>query len=131
MAQMPESDFASFLDLDLDLAFYDADKQQGQQSQPHLHNVPSQLSASADQPNHHNQAFDFSLPIDVQFTMAQQQQHHQHSLQSVIPPTPNSVEMHSDTAQYLHHLEAQQRAMLDQYQVKNQQVCAMSCLFEF
>jgi hypothetical protein len=111
MAQMPESDFASFLDIDLDLAFYDAEAHP-KQVQPH----------SAEQMDQQNAVFDFSLPLDVQFSMAQQQQSQAHSLQAIIPPTPNSVEMHSDAAQYLQHMEAQQRAIIDQYHLKRPQV---------
>jgi hypothetical protein len=111
MAQMPESDFASFLDIDLDLAFYDAE---AHQKQPQQH--------STDQIEQQNAVFDFSLPLDVQFSMAQQQQSQAHALQSGIPPTPNSVEMHSATTQYLQHMEAQQRAIIDQYHLKRPQV---------
>lgn len=123
MAQIPDSaDFASFLDLELDLAFYNADEhqkaqqQQMQDAQHQLQNVS--LPDHTDVSDHQNAVFDFSMPMDMQFDMGQQ--HHQ--LQSHIPQTPNSVEMHPDTAaHYLHQLEAQ-RALLHQYQMKQTQV---------
>lgn len=127
MAQIPDvADFASFLDLDLDLAFYNAEEQHKQQQQQQHEQMQdaqhqlqnAQMADHIDGIDHQDSVFDFSMPVDVQFDMSQQ--HHQ--LNSLIPPTPNSVEMHPDTAaHYLHQLEAQ-RALLHQYQMKQTQV---------
>jgi hypothetical protein len=127
MAQIPDvGDFASFLDLDLDLAFYNTEEQHKQQqhhneqmqdAQHQLQNT--QMADHMNGSDHQESVFDFSMPVDVQFGMSQQ--HHQ-QINSLIPPTPNSVEMHADTAaHYMHQLEAQ-RALLHQYQMKQTQV---------
>jgi hypothetical protein len=130
MAAMGEHEFASFLDLDLDLNFsgYGAD-QSGPDS--HLkrsdHNAqhqPQHLAASQNEATSNGSAmFDFDMPMafdqaqDMQFSVSQG--NHPAHVQSMIPPTPNSVEMHGDTVRYLQHLEAQNRALLEeQYQMK-------------
>jgi hypothetical protein len=125
MAHMGESEFNSFLDLHLDdlpLTIFDHDQAQKladparsapQSTQPIQH-----MAISAEESMAHNQQlFDFSL-LDHQFTLPPQQT----SLPAhyAIPATPNSVEMHPQHAQYLQHLESQQRALIE-YQIKRQE----------
>ena len=126
MAHMGESEFNTFLDLHLDdlpLSIFDHDQAQKladparsapQSTQP-IHN----MAISAEETMAHTQQlFDFSLPLDHQFTLPPQPT----SLPAhyAIPSTPNSVEMHPEHTQYLQHLEAQQRAIIE-YQIKRQE----------
>jgi hypothetical protein len=47
--------------------------------------------------------------------------HHQ-----MVPPTPNSVEMHADGARYLQQMEAQSRAMMEHYQMSKPDTVSMT-----
>jgi len=139
MASIPESDFSNLFDLDLDLNNYypqdanpklgegpniaHADQQQLshdiaiQQQQHHMTPIMSQPTEQIPQ---NNVMFDFSMPMDVQFSVPAGPQ--PIAAHNMIPPTPNSAELHSDTVRYL-QLEAQ-RMMMQQYQMgKNDAVC--------
>jgi hypothetical protein len=143
MAAMGEQDFASFLNLDLGLDFpaYDPEQQQADAHHKLTEALQGQLlhgsNAGQDarqqpqrQAQPHSEAsshggpmFDFNMPLafdqnqDMHFPGAGS--HSVHS-QTMIPPTPNSVEMHGDTVRYLQHLEAQNRALLEQqYRLKS------------
>jgi len=139
MASMAEQDFANFLDLDIDLDFptFDANAATAPQLPDlppdlHLHNltdeeVPSQAynishgahqqpPLSTDISGLGNELFDFTLN-----TPYEQPQHQHHTPQdhaflprSIVPPTPNSVEMHGDIERYLQQLDTQTRALLEQ-----------------
>jgi hypothetical protein len=125
---MGESDFNTFLDLHLDdlpLSIFDHDQSQKladpvpQSTQP-MHSMAISAEESM---AHTQQLFDFSLPLEHQFTLPPQPT----SLPAhyAIPATPNSVEMHPDHAQYMRHLEAQQRALIE-YQMKRQEIVRQS-----
>lgn len=53
----------------------------------------------------------------------QEQQRNYYSQSRMIPPTPNSIEMHGNNRNFYHQADSQQQAMYDQYrmQVKDQQ----------
>lgn len=55
----------------------------------------------------------------------QQQQQFQFGQSRIIPPTPNSLEMHSQNSQYYPQAGPQQQAMYERYQLrlKEQEVC--------
>lgn len=63
--------------------------------------------------------FDFSMPPYMQNSPAFSQPHeHAYRPHGPVPPTPNSIEMHPDSARYMQQMDAQQ-AMFDQrYQVR-------------
>jgi hypothetical protein len=123
MAHMGDSEFNSFLDLHLDdlpLSIFDHDQTQKladparstpQSTQP-VHNMAISAEESL---AHTQQLFDFSLSLDHPFTLPPQPT----SLPAhyAAPPTPSSVEMHPQHAQYMQHLESQQRAIME-YQIK-------------
>lgn len=75
----------------------------------------------------------FDMHMQMSFAQAQHGQQYSmapngHAIQPhpIIPPTPNSVEMHGDVGRYLQHLDAQTRAMLEhEYQMRKQE--AVSC----
>jgi hypothetical protein len=46
--------------------------------------------------------------------------HHQ-----IVPPTPNSVEMHANAALYLQQMDAQSRAMMEHYQMSKPEAVSM------
>jgi hypothetical protein len=114
MAQIQETDLSTFLDLDLDLGFPSMD-------QPHhqMQSAQNQMQVSADINDASNAVFDFSMPMHMSFNMSQPQQS-QHMMQSAIPPTPNSVEMHADQAQYLQNFQAHERAIINQYMKRSE-----------
>ncbi|KKY16679.1 putative phosphorus acquisition-controlling protein [Diplodia seriata] len=71
--------------------------------------------------------FSFESAYDHTHQQSQQQQNfsapHDHSMQprAFVPPTPNSVEMHGDATRYMHHLDPQTRAILEQrYQLRKE-----------
>ncbi|OJD36501.1 hlh transcription factor [Diplodia corticola] len=74
--------------------------------------------------------FDFSFESAYSHSHHQSQQQnfsapHDHSMQprAFVPPTPNSVEMHGDATRYMHHLDPQTRAILDQrYSLRKEDV---------
>ena len=103
---------------DLDLL----EGQDGRQQQSHLHQPP----AAADADGAGSSIFDFGMPISMPFdevrdhsyALASQLQHSAHH--PIIPPTPNSVEMHGDAARYFQQINAHNRAILEQhYQMRN------------
>lgn len=78
-----------------------------------------------------NDFFDFSFQPSYNHNHTHQTGHqqpnysaaHDHSMQprAFVPPTPNSVEMHGDAARYLHQLDPQTRAILEQrYQLRKE-----------
>ncbi|KAK7723114.1 hypothetical protein SLS57_004671 [Botryosphaeria dothidea] len=94
------------------------------QQQPPLHS-PNNMQDPG------NDFFDFTFPNAYSHSHSHQPGHHQqsfsapqdHSMQprAFVPPTPNSVEMHGDTARYLNHLDPQSRAILEQrYQLRKE-----------
>ncbi|KAJ9643382.1 hypothetical protein H2199_004061 [Coniosporium tulheliwenetii] len=131
-------------DIDLDFSTYSADNGSMESSRElndlanslDLQHLPSSgtltpqvefgLSGQAQQTGHPgnnmqesgNTIFDFGFQEPV----GQYQEHNQYGMQyalsfqpqSVVPPTPNSVEMHADTARYLQQMDAQTRAILEQ-----------------
>jgi hypothetical protein len=80
--------------------------------------------------------------LDAQIQYLQQQRHQQQQRQlqeqqrnyythnRMIPPTPNSVEMHGNNAQFYSQGDAQQQAMFDRYrmQVKEQQEVSIKAM---
>jgi hypothetical protein len=120
MASMGDHDFSNFLDLDLDALSGFYPQQEGekpQQQQP-------ELNVSGDGSEQSAVIFDFQSSLDLHFNLSNNV-----SLapQSVIPPTPNSVELHADSVQYFQQqLEAQRRALIDQYNLnKADAVCLL------
>lgn len=77
------------------------------------------------------------LDAQIQYLQHQRQQQHQRQMQEqqrnfyaqsrMIPPTPNSVEMHGGSAQYYPQSDPQQQAMYERFrmQVKEQEVSLM------
>jgi hypothetical protein len=75
------------------------------------------------------------LDAQIQYLQHQRQQQHQRQMQEqqrnfyaqsrMIPPTPNSVEMHGGSAQFYPQSDPQQQAMYERFriQVKEQEVC--------
>jgi hypothetical protein len=85
------------------------------------------------------------LDAQIQFLQQQRQQHQQRQLQEqqqhqqqqrnqfyahnrMVPPTPNSIEMHSASNQFYPQSDSQQQAMYERYQMrmKEQEVCTRS-----
>jgi hypothetical protein len=60
-------------------------------------------------------------------TYAMNQTSHAMSHHSIIPSTPNSVEMHGDAGRYLQQMDAQSRAMIEQHFQQQQKRDAVSC----
>jgi len=104
------------------------------QTNPHhgaSSNVGGQTQAEADALAAATSIFDFNT-LDMDYGQQQQQppqqrhqqqpqqqyglqqEHHNFHPHSFVPPTPNSVEMHSDVARYLQQMESQNRAVYDQ-----------------
>jgi hypothetical protein len=120
MAHMGESEFNTFLDLhleDLPLNIFGHDQQKLQdpaRSAPQSSQPIQHLAITAEESMAHSQQlFDFSL-LDHQFTLPTSLPTHY-----AIPATPNSADMHPQHAQYMQHLESQQRALIE-YQIKRQ-----------
>ncbi|QDS71953.1 hypothetical protein FKW77_000993 [Venturia effusa] len=59
----------------------------------------------------------YSVPNGQPFT-GMQIGHNALGLQQMVPPTPNSVEMHANAAHYMQQMDAQSRAMMDHYQMQ-------------
>jgi hypothetical protein len=89
----------------------------------------------------HNESLN-ELDAQIQYLQQQRQQQHQRQLQeqqrnfyaqsNVVPPTPNSIEMHGGTNSfYIPQDGQQQQDMYDRYQVrpKEQDVCPDSLLY--
>ncbi|OMP86794.1 Phosphorus acquisition-controlling protein [Diplodia seriata] len=79
--------------------------------------------------------FSFESAYDHTHQQSQQQQNfsapHDHSMQprAFVPPTPNSVEMHGDATRYMHHLDPQTRAILEQrYQLRKEDLASFTPL---
>ena len=82
----------------------------------------------------HGASAESLMGLDMQaqlFHQRQQQQFHQHQHQQriaqaqyqrhgIVPPTPNSIEMHPGQAQHYAHVDRQTRAMYEHYQRKQQ-----------
>jgi hypothetical protein len=80
----------------------------------------------------HNAMFDLSamhMGFENQQQQQQQQNHNQFSMpqsgepilhHSMMPPTPNSVEMHGDANRYHQHMEAHNRLMMHNYALMQQ-----------
>jgi hypothetical protein len=83
------------------------------------------------------------LDAQIQFLQQQRQQHQQRQLQEqqqqqqrnqfyrhnhIVPPTPNSIEMHNASHQFYPQSDPQQQAMYERYQMrmKEQDVCTQS-----
>ena len=139
MTTLQDSDFSNlFDDIDLDLNFYDAEVNpkipdglnvalgggashpehqsgQGVSAHQHHHLAQQNLTSTADDMSQGAVIFDFSVPMDVQFAIPAGA--HNMSTHSMIPPTPNSAELHGDAMRYMQQLEAQ-RIMMEQYQMK-------------
>ncbi|TLD32654.1 gb [Venturia nashicola] len=83
--------------------------------------TPQQLSAQARQ-NIAQGSPMFDMPMPMNYTLqnaqpfnAMQNGHNALGLHQMAPPTPNSVEMHANTARYIPHMDAQQRAIMEHY----------------
>jgi len=76
------------------------------------------------------------LDAQIQFLQQQRQQHEQRQLERnqfyahnrMVPPTPNSIEIHSANNQFYPQSDPQQQAMYERYQMrmKEQEVCTRS-----
>lgn len=80
------------------------------------------------------------LDAQIQYLQQQRQQHQQRQLQEqqqrnnyyahnrMVPPTPNSIEMHSANNQFYSPTDPQQQALYERYQgrLKEQEVCILS-----
>jgi hypothetical protein len=144
-AALGEQDFGNLVDFDLnhfDFLSYDPN-QDGAPKLPDNINLDL-LASSAGQQHGLQQThlaggangnmFDMAIPISFEG----QQQNHNHAFSmpqspesmlqhSMIPPTPNSVEMHGDHNRYLQQMDAQSRAiLLQQYQMQQQRKDAVS-----
>lgn len=54
---------------------------------------------------------------------------HEHNalgLHQMAPPTPNSVEMHTTTARFMHHMDPHQRAIMEHYQMSKPDAVSMA-----
>jgi hypothetical protein len=128
LAALGEGDFSNLVDFDLtqfDFLNYDA-SQEGAGKLPSGINLDLLASSAGQQhgmqQTHHagnanGNMFDLNMAFEgQQFSMSQAPDailHH-----SMIPPTPNSAEMHGDANRYLHQMDAQSRAMLQQYHMQ-------------
>jgi hypothetical protein len=130
MAAIGEQDFGNLVDFDLtqfDFLNYEAN-QEGGAKLPEGINLDMLASSAGQQHglrqthhanNQNGNMFDIAMPIgfgDQQFSMSPAPESVLHH--SMIPPTPNSVEMHGDANRYLHQMDAQSRAMLQQYHMQ-------------
>jgi hypothetical protein len=129
-AAIGEQDFGNLVDFDLtqfDFLKYDTN-QEGAPKLPEGINL-DMLASSAGQQHglqqtHHadntnGTIFDLNMPMAYggqQFSMSQPPDSMTHH--SMIPPTPNSVEMHGDANRYLQQMDAQSRAMMHQYHMQ-------------
>lgn len=142
MATMAEHDFAAFLNLDIDLDFpaFDTNTAAAPSTQQltGFSNDPNTHSLTADESSNQqygighgthqqaalstdismlgNELFDFSINTPCEQPQHQCRTSHDHAFlpRSVVPPTPNSAEMHSDAEHYLQQLDSQTRALLEQ-----------------
>jgi hypothetical protein len=131
--QMGEQDLNSFLDfgdIDINFAGFDqtgqSDRQLLQQqshqhqqiAQPSMENVPLPATSHGNGNPQPANMFDFNVnmafgePQSLQFMGDTQVPH---ALQGgILPPTPNSAQMHTDALRYIQQLEAENRSMMVQ-----------------
>lgn len=88
-----------------------------QNGHPHPYAAASQPGMDARQKS--NEAL---MDVSLQAQSLQQHQHHQQHMmqhqnyrQPVIPPTPNSIEMHGGAARYYQQMDMQSQAIYDRY----------------
>lgn len=146
MAAIGEQDFANLVDLDFnsfDFLNFDANGDNSAKIQNDIDlallSEPAAPSHALQQPqqngaNEHSHAQNPDMQL-FNMPMGYEQQHDQayamssgpHAMHeySMVPPTPNSIEMHGDAARYVRHLEAQNRALAEQqYHIrKENHVC--------
>lgn len=146
-----QDDFQQFLDMGinnlgdtLQFDFQEFNQQHGQDTTMQEH-MPSMTTSSnhATIPgtpiNGHSSNSDSLVELDAQIQYLQHQRHQQQQRQiheqqrnfytqsRMIPPTPNSVEMHGATSQFYPQSDPQQQAMYERFrmQVKEQDVSAL------
>ena len=72
----------------------------------------------------------YTMNSNGQFEMIQQHAADKRTMfvpPGMVPPTPNSVQMHSDPARYIHQLDAQTRAVLEQqHQMRKENMVGMA-----
>ncbi|KAF2430293.1 hypothetical protein EJ08DRAFT_248566 [Tothia fuscella] len=96
--------------IDLNLLSDNNNPQSGLQQRPQSTSAPPNSAQNAE-------------IFDINMQMGYGHQHHQafsipqgqHPIHSMIPPTPNSIEMHGDRGRYMQHFDAQSRALLEQH----------------
>lgn len=94
---------------------------QGMSQHQHHPNLPGHSGANIQQ-GHGSNMFAFNVQPYTQVeprTSFQIQHGHDLTGHAAIPPTPNSVEMHRDTARYLQQYETRARAVMEQQQRYN------------
>jgi hypothetical protein len=62
--------------------------------------------------------FDFSIPPYMQSSPAFSQPHERAYRQPPVPPTPNSIEMHTDQGRYMQQMDTQQAIFEQRYQMR-------------
>jgi hypothetical protein len=118
-----------------------------QSQMPPMSTAPAHSSIVGTTINRGHSSSDSLVELDaqIQFLQQQRQQHQQRQLQEqqqqqqqqrnqfyahnhMVPPTPNSIEMHSANNQFYPQSDPQQQAMYERYQMrmKEQEVCTQS-----
>lgn len=96
------------------------------QTQTHL-DTTQHAAHSHSMPQQGTNYFDFSMPYSQSSVPAfTQPSDHIYRPHAPVPPTPNSIELHGNPAQYIQHMDTQ-NAMFDQrYQMRKEEVCTIS-----
>lgn len=89
------------------------------QQQIEQHDMQQQPSSMGMMESLHGST-DSLLDMDMQVQLFQQQQQHQmqgqqYQRHNMVPPTPNSIEMHGGKAHYYQHMDPQGQAMYERY----------------
>lgn len=137
MNPIGDQDFSTLLDLDsfdsFDFLNFDPNNtENGQRGQSV--GLDMSLLATAGQTDQNGQSgnapgpnmFDFQSQMSFEGGQGYQQNGGQH-MHQMVPPTPNSVEMHGDATRYLQQMDAQSRAILEhRYQISKEAVSIFS-----
>lgn len=115
-----------------------------QESLPPITTTTSYSSKSSQAIAHGQPSSESLVELDAQIQFLQHQRHQQqqrelqeqhrnyYAQQRMIPPTPNSIEMHSATSQFYAHSAPGSQILYDRYQmqVKEQEVGCLICCHE-
>lgn len=130
---------ASVMDTNMEQSDVTTGLEMGQNSQPH-HYAAGPEQADLSPMGGHDKPQRGVVDMNLQAQLLRQQQQRQQMMQSqeyqrqtIIPPTPNSLDLHGGAARYYQHLDAQGQAIYERYQqMKEDQVredgpCDMRC----